>query len=228
MNNEQTGRLIHICAWCNQDIQEDDEVFGFGAKASHDIDLSDKEGEFVSFNLALQDKTVFALVPASSSSPKSEGFDFMFLTCARGWHSLGHFKIKIVSMWRNIGRFSGPAAICVCGNHQRCHLCPDRVHVPGRALHRRRRGHLAVTTRGHGHAGYWAYPRLIGRVSERRVSTSRRTDRSVSSTRISTMINAVKLADESPEAFQEYPKTLGVCRPDDTRAIKELDVKFSH
>lgn len=82
MNNEQTGRLIHICAWCNQDIQEDDEVFGFGAKASHDIDLSDKEGEFVSFNLALQDKTVFALVPASSSSPKSEGFDFMFLTCS--------------------------------------------------------------------------------------------------------------------------------------------------
>ncbi len=43
-----------------------------------------------------------------------------------------------------------------------------------------------------------------------------------------TMINAVKLADENPEEFQHYPKTLGVCRPDDTRAIKELDVKFSH
>ncbi|MBT8349347.1 MAG: hypothetical protein KJP24_07775, partial [Sulfurovum sp.] len=43
-----------------------------------------------------------------------------------------------------------------------------------------------------------------------------------------TMINAVKLADENPKEFQAYPKTLGVCRPDDTRAIKELDVKFSH
>lgn len=43
-----------------------------------------------------------------------------------------------------------------------------------------------------------------------------------------TMIDAVKLADENPDEFQEYPKTLGVCRPDDTRAIKELDVKFSH
>jgi len=43
-----------------------------------------------------------------------------------------------------------------------------------------------------------------------------------------TMINAVKLADENPEEFQAYPKTLGVCRPDDTRAIKELDVKFNH
>lgn len=41
-----------------------------------------------------------------------------------------------------------------------------------------------------------------------------------------TMISAVKLANENPEEFQEYPKTLGVCRPDDTRAIKELDVKF--
>lgn len=41
-----------------------------------------------------------------------------------------------------------------------------------------------------------------------------------------TMINAVKLAEADPEAFQSYPKTLGVCRPDDTRAIKELDVNF--
>ena len=38
------------------------------------------------------------------------------------------------------------------------------------------------------------------------------------------MIEAVKLAKEDATAFQKYPKTLGVCRPDDTRAIKELDV----
>lgn len=38
------------------------------------------------------------------------------------------------------------------------------------------------------------------------------------------MIDAVNLALENSEAFKEYPKTLGVCRPDDTRAIKELDV----
>ena len=43
-----------------------------------------------------------------------------------------------------------------------------------------------------------------------------------------TMINAVKLADENPAEFANYPKTLGVCRPDDTRAIKELDVRFKH
>ncbi|WP_321313206.1 aminomethyl-transferring glycine dehydrogenase subunit GcvPB [Halarcobacter sp.] len=40
------------------------------------------------------------------------------------------------------------------------------------------------------------------------------------------MIEAVKLAHEDATAFKEYPKTLGVCRPDDTRAIKELDVCF--
>jgi len=42
------------------------------------------------------------------------------------------------------------------------------------------------------------------------------------------MIEAVKLAKKDPTAFKEYPKTLGVCRPDDTRAIKELDVRSKH
>ena len=42
-----------------------------------------------------------------------------------------------------------------------------------------------------------------------------------------TMINAVNLANTNPEEFKEYPKTLGVCRADDTRAIKELDVRFN-
>ncbi len=41
-----------------------------------------------------------------------------------------------------------------------------------------------------------------------------------------TMINAVKLAQNDPESFKEYPKTLGVCRADDTRAIKNLDVRY--
>jgi hypothetical protein len=80
MNDSQTERLLRICAWCNQEIKEDDEVFGFGAKASQGIDLSDKEGEFVSLNLALLNKTVFALVPSSSSSAKSEGHDLIFIT----------------------------------------------------------------------------------------------------------------------------------------------------
>lgn len=42
------------------------------------------------------------------------------------------------------------------------------------------------------------------------------------------MIEAVKLAETNPKEFLNYPKTLGVCRPDDTRAIKELDVRSIH
>ncbi len=83
-NNTQTDPLLHICAWCNQVIQKDDEVFGFGAKASHGIDLSNKEGEFVSLNLALRDKTVFALVPSSTSTAKTGGYDLIFITCSEG------------------------------------------------------------------------------------------------------------------------------------------------
>ena len=43
-----------------------------------------------------------------------------------------------------------------------------------------------------------------------------------------TMIDAVTLANSNPEAFKQYPKTLGVCRPDDTKAIKELNVRHTH
>ena len=42
------------------------------------------------------------------------------------------------------------------------------------------------------------------------------------------MIEAVKLAKKDPEAFKSYPKTWGVSRPDDTLAIKELNVRSSH
>lgn len=41
-----------------------------------------------------------------------------------------------------------------------------------------------------------------------------------------TMIDAVNLAKKAPEDFKTYPRTLGVCRPDDTMAIKNLNVRF--
>jgi len=40
------------------------------------------------------------------------------------------------------------------------------------------------------------------------------------------MIKAVELAKTNPQEFKSYPKTLGVCRADDTRAIKNLDVCY--
>ena len=41
-----------------------------------------------------------------------------------------------------------------------------------------------------------------------------------------TMIQAVELAKKAPDDFKTYPRTLGVCRPDDTMAIKNLNVRY--
>ncbi len=48
--------LFHQCAWCENPIHEDEDYYGFGAKASKDINLSNKAGQFVSLNLTLQNK----------------------------------------------------------------------------------------------------------------------------------------------------------------------------
>lgn len=73
---------MHTCAWCNQEITEDEDIFGFGAKASHNSDLEGKEGEFVSLNLSLRDKTVFALVPEKPKDSNISGYDLLFITCS--------------------------------------------------------------------------------------------------------------------------------------------------
>lgn len=82
MNETKREQLLHTCAWCHQEIAEDEDVFGFGAKASQSIDLNSKEGQFVSLKLALQDKTVFALVPPKANEPNFEGYDLLFITCS--------------------------------------------------------------------------------------------------------------------------------------------------
>jgi len=76
-------RLLHTCAWCNQFIDEESEAFGFGAKASPTISLEDKEGQFVSLDLALEDKTTFAMVPPPESPARQAGYDLMFITCSQ-------------------------------------------------------------------------------------------------------------------------------------------------
>ncbi len=82
-NNIKRERLLRTCAWCHQYIPEDSEAYGFGAKASQDIELQDKEGEFVSLELALEEKTTFAMVPPEGSPARSAGYDLMFITCSQ-------------------------------------------------------------------------------------------------------------------------------------------------
>ena len=74
--------LGHQCAWCENPIHEDEDYYGFGAKSCKDIDLSNKAGQFVSLNLSLQNKTIFALVPEPSSPGELEGHDLVFITCS--------------------------------------------------------------------------------------------------------------------------------------------------
>lgn len=74
--------LFHQCAWCGNSILEGEDYFGFGAKASQDINLDDKAGQFVSLNLSLLEKTVAALVPSELGAPELGGHDLIFITCS--------------------------------------------------------------------------------------------------------------------------------------------------
>jgi len=84
MNNQLRENLFHTCTWCLNTIPEGEELFAFGVKASEAIDLTEKEGEFVSLTLALKDKTIIALVTTQNSEAKEQGFDLIFLACSQG------------------------------------------------------------------------------------------------------------------------------------------------
>jgi hypothetical protein len=81
MAEASSDNLFHRCTWCGNPIQDDD-YYGFGAKASLDIVLEDRAGQFVSLNLSLMEKTVFALVPSELGAPELEGHDLIFITCS--------------------------------------------------------------------------------------------------------------------------------------------------
>jgi len=40
------------------------------------------------------------------------------------------------------------------------------------------------------------------------------------------MINLAKLAEEDPEAFKDFPKNAPVCRPDEVKAARDMDVAY--
>lgn len=82
MNNSEHEKLLHTCAWCTRDISADEDIFGFGAMASHDIDLAGKEGEFVSLNLSLREKIVFAFIPERTEAARISEYDLLFITCS--------------------------------------------------------------------------------------------------------------------------------------------------
>lgn len=75
--------LLHTCTWCMNPIPKDGDIFAFGVKSSGNIDLSEKEGEFVSLDLTLEDRSVAAIVTTRSSEARKQGYDLIFLTCSQ-------------------------------------------------------------------------------------------------------------------------------------------------
>lgn len=74
---------MRTCAWCTRRIEPNEEKFGFGARASSQTNLDGKEGEFISLDLALAQKTVVAMVVPEGSPAKEAGYDLMFVTCSQ-------------------------------------------------------------------------------------------------------------------------------------------------
>jgi hypothetical protein len=74
---------MHSCAWCNEQIPEDTEVFGFGAKCRPEVDLTAHEGSVIPFFIATLNRRIPAFVSASDSDAKRDGYDLVFMTCSR-------------------------------------------------------------------------------------------------------------------------------------------------
>jgi hypothetical protein len=70
------------CAWCQNQISDDMEVFGVGAKLKPNVDLSEYENHCIQIDLVSEEKPVYMMISAQGSQAKSEGKDCMFLVCS--------------------------------------------------------------------------------------------------------------------------------------------------
>ena len=75
-------RFQTTCGWCGRKIPPDTEVFGGGGKARPDIDLTAHAGHVLPVYLVGLDKTVLVAVASLDSDARSDGHDFVYLTCS--------------------------------------------------------------------------------------------------------------------------------------------------
>ena len=73
---------LRNCAWCESQITDHMEVFGFGAKLKPDVDLSEYEGHCIQIGLVSEEKSVYMIVTGQGSEAKNDGKDAMFLVCS--------------------------------------------------------------------------------------------------------------------------------------------------
>ena len=70
------------CGWCEDEIPEDTELFGIGAKARDDIDIKELRGKVIDIYLAQRNRSVQAVVVTADSPASREGKDLLFVTCS--------------------------------------------------------------------------------------------------------------------------------------------------
>jgi hypothetical protein len=70
------------CAWCHNNISDDMEVFGAGAKLKPDVDLSEYESHCIQIDLVSEEKPIYMMLTAQGSEAKKDGKDCMFLFCS--------------------------------------------------------------------------------------------------------------------------------------------------
>ena len=70
------------CAWCDDEIPDNVELFTVGATANPDIDLAEAKGTTIPMLLEKAEKTVFAIVPTGDSPAAKDGIDLLFTLCS--------------------------------------------------------------------------------------------------------------------------------------------------
>jgi hypothetical protein len=89
------------CTWCRNKIDEFMEVFGFGAKFTPEVDLTEFESHCIQIYLASEDKPIYMMVTAQGSDAKNDGNDGMFLVCSE---SCGKKLKKVLENEISIGK----------------------------------------------------------------------------------------------------------------------------
>jgi hypothetical protein len=74
--------VLSKCAWCGIEIDEDAEVYGFGATFKQDVDLSEYESQVIELKILTDNRIVPMIISAKASDAKKAGYDAMFMTCS--------------------------------------------------------------------------------------------------------------------------------------------------
>lgn len=80
IKDAQARRYVNICAWCEHEVSEGEQVYLLGAVARHKDQFKGREGELVP--LTLREKTIQAFVTPKWSEARRIGWDFGFTACS--------------------------------------------------------------------------------------------------------------------------------------------------